>query len=381
MIILNWPKLVNKYENSSLLSFKNKAASSHFAEKNTQNDAFEPSHIFIARKRAEMLKNAANVFAENNKNERAIDFYKAAIEINPDYIDVYHNLAKTYKNIGQVNNAIVTYEQALQVSPNNIEALAKIGECYKDMGEYDKSANYLQRAVGIDSKYDLAWRLLKETANLKLAGTNPEQAQREKDQQAQENLTKSIGLIKVFLSKEARDDLRDVEFVFNDTNSLSGHKNIAQYENDKRRIVITDKYIWAAPQIISAYIAHEAVHARDHDAYTSIKEEQDAYRESAKFWVAHNDGVEDPEMDFVVKLYRDSPESLDKKVEEIYSSRDSSIQKFSPKHGIAAQSFEPDHVSTGFDRVKEFFTNMFSERKNAANPQVSSDQGLLSHLK
>ena len=381
MIILNCLKLINKTSDSNALNFKNQDANSHLAEKMPPNDVFEPSLVFIARKRAEILKNAANVFAGNNQNERAINFYKAAIEIKPDYVDAYHNLAKTYKSIGQDNNATATYEQVLQVSPNDIEALAKIGECYKDTGEYDKATNYLQRAVGIDSKYDPAWRFLKETTNLKLAGTNPALAQREKDQQVQENLAKSIGLIKVFLSKEAHDDLRDVQFVFNDTNALSGHKNIAQYENDKRRIVITDKYTWAAPQIISAYIAHEAVHARDHDAYTSIKEEQDAYREAAKFWVAHNNGVKDPEMDFVSQLYLGSPENLDKKVEEIYSSRDSSIQKFSPKHGIAAQSFEPNYVSTGFDRVKEFFTNIFSERKNTANSQISPNQGLLSHLR
>ena len=135
-------------------------------------------------------------------------------------------------------------------------------------------------------------------------------------------------------------DLSNINIMFDKTASMSGTANIAQYEHGRKRIVVTDKYNYAAPELVSAYLVHEFVHAKDNDAYTSVAEEQDAYRAAAKFWLLNANGVKDSEMDYAAGLYKKSPESLDERVAEIYKLRDPGISMTSPNHGsnVAASS-------------------------------------------
>ena len=186
-----------------------------------------------------------------------------------------------------------------------------------------------------------------------------------------------MDLFKKYAPKDIATDASDVKFVFSATDSMSGHGNIAQYEDEYRKIVVTNKYVWAAPEVIAAYLVHESVHAKDHDPYTSIKEEQDAYKESVKFWIAHNNGIKDPEMDYAASLYLVSSESLDNKVAEVYFSRDPSIAKVSPHHGLPAQGLFALGIKHGIDKVTNFVKSLLSLNQPQLAAQTSSDQGLL----
>ena len=93
-----------------------------------------------------------------------------------------------------------------------------------------------------------------------------------------------------------------------------------------------DDFVYANPTLVATYIVHENIHAKDNDPYTSIREEQDAYRAQCEFWLKHGQGIEDPEMDFVVGLYKKSAEDLDKRVAEIYHLRDKNIPETSYNH-------------------------------------------------
>ena len=113
---------------------------------------------------------------------------------------------------------------------------------------------------------------------------------------------------------------------------MGGTGNIAQYENHKNTITVSDSYIYASSQVIAAYLVHEALNAHDNDAYTSVREEQDAYELAAKFWIKHANGIKDPEMDYAAGLYLQSPKTLKDRVGEIYKLRDPSIPMTSPNH-------------------------------------------------
>ena len=67
-------------------------------------------------------------------------------------------------------------------------------------------------------------------------------------------------------------------------------------------MTVSEKYKYAPAQLIAAYIIHESVHAHDKDSYTSIREEQDAYKIATEFWIANSKGVEDPEMDYAASF-------------------------------------------------------------------------------
>ncbi|NLF83894.1 MAG: tetratricopeptide repeat protein [Candidatus Gastranaerophilales bacterium] len=298
----------------------------------TASDSFTMSQGYVNRKLSEKYKGIADDYARKEQNNIAIDYYRRAITTKPDYAQSYYNLARVYERRGDIDQAIEIYEELLSEKPDEPEAQTLIGKCYKDKGDYTTAKTIFEKAVQIDPKYDFASRSLKEIDNLILAQTDPMKAEAQKQEAAQRNMGEALGMVNQYVSPKTREILNNLTIEFADTDSLSGYQNIAQYENHNKRIVITKDYLWAAPEITAAYIVHEAVHARDQDGLSSIKEEQDAYELSVRFWLEHNNGVKDPELDYASGLYKDSPELLKSKVAETYRSRDKSMPESSPNH-------------------------------------------------
>lgn len=331
-------------------------------------DTYSFSNFSWAKKKAELYKKAGNECVNNNLYSKAINLYQKAIADDPDYGDAYFNLAKTFKNIGETDKAILNYEKYLKIDPNDAEVLSNLGECYKDKKLYTKAQKVLEKAIAIDPKMDFAVRQYKEIEYLKFKEIDPASADMRREGYATENMKKSLNLIKQFYPPQVISQLKDITFCFDETDSLSGHQNIAQYENSNRRIVVTNKYVWASPEVIGSYLAHEIIHSLDRDAITSIKEEQEAYTKSVEFWNKFSNGIKDPEMDFAASLYNSSPEALDNKVAEIYTTRDNSIPLVSPHHGLAAKELR-DKEEVGLFKaitanIKSFFINLFSKKQH-----------------
>lgn len=324
-------------------------------------DTLSFSSAFLNRQVSIKYKNQGDEYARNNENEKAIFYYKKAVSITPELIQPYYNLAKIYKEKGQLNQVIKTYQELLGIRPEEIEAQTLLGDIYLEQEKYGAALTAYKKAIEIDPKYDLANRSLKKLENLILAGENPIKADSIKRQVAQNNLKKSLSLVNEHAAPEISGALRDIDITFDKTDSLSGYQNIAQYENHNNRIVITSDYIWAAPEIVAAYVIHEAVHAKDKDGLSSIREEQDAYHSSIEFWIAHNNGVKDPELDYAAGLYRENPDKLNKKVAQTYRSRDKSIPEYSPNH------IPPDQEGF-FSRLKIYFFGLKSQVSNNSVP-------------
>ena len=295
-------------------------------------DAFVFSNTFVQKRLSEKLKEAGDGHVRNNQETKAIYYYEKAIKEKPDYVSPYYNLARIYEKTGKLDQAINTYQNLIQVKPDEVEAQTLIGNCFKEKGDYDTARQMYSKAVEIDPKYDFAARALREIDYRLLSLRDPRQAETIKQQTAEKNLKDALVLVNAHAAPHLTKDLHKIAIIFDETDSLAGHKNIAQYENNSRKIAITNDYIWTAPEITAAYIVHEAVHAKDKDGISSIREEQDAYEESIKFWIAHNNGIKDPELDYAADLYRENPHKLRQKVGETYRSRDASMYEYSPYH-------------------------------------------------
>lgn len=289
-----------------------------------------------ASKKAQELKEKGNDYLKYNELDNAINCYKQAISISPEYTDAYFNLGKAYILKEEYQNAVKALEKAAQLSPKDTEILTTLGESYKNNGQYLNAVNIFETALKLDPYSDYTKRNLEETKNLQLAVFNLAQAQKEKQAQAQQNLTKAINIAKNQFSKDFTKSLSDLTIAFDTTDKMGGRSNIAQYEHAKRKITVTEDFVWANPNLVGAYLVHEFIHAKDNDAYTSVTEEQDAYEVSAKFWLKFKKTtkppVDDPEMDYVIDLYKKSPESLRQRVAEIYRLRDPNISETSPNH-------------------------------------------------
>lgn len=278
------------------------------------------------------LTSKGDSYLKTNDFDNAIKCYEQAVQSNPDSTDTYYSLGKAYKGKEDYKNAIKNLETYTDAKPDDSEATIALGECYDKQGLYSQAQEAFQTVIAKDPTNDLAKRNLLETQNNVQSIYDPIGAMKAKRTQAINNLTSALTMAQNYLPAGFLKDMGNLSIVFDKTAKLGGTPNIAQYEHDKNRITVTDTYIYAAPQIVTAYLVHEFVHAKDNDPYTSVTEEQDAYKKSAEFWSQNAQGLEDPEMDYVAGLYKQSPEALDNRVAEIYKLRDPGIAQISPNH-------------------------------------------------
>ena len=52
------------------------------------------------------------------KKEEAIESYRKAIKIDPNYVDAYNNLGNALDGIGKKEEAIESYRKAIKIDPN-----------------------------------------------------------------------------------------------------------------------------------------------------------------------------------------------------------------------------------------------------------------------
>ena len=267
-----------------------------------------------------------------NKHQEAIDCYQKILADNPDDKTIYKKLAKAQFGLKDYGNAEKNFKVYLENKPEDSDVIIELGETQRQMGHYKDALNSFEKAKNLDKTNDLAKRSILETKNNMLAVYSPEKAKKEKAEYAEKNLQEAMKMTVNYMTPSYMKELQDVKIQFGETASMGGTGNIAQYENGKKAITVSNSYIYASPQVIAAYLSHESVHAHDKDPYTSITEEQDAYEIATKFWIKNSNGVSDPEMDYAADLYKKSPETLKTRVKEIYTLRDPQIAETSPNH-------------------------------------------------
>lgn len=301
--------------------------------KNCNNCYIQPKNLprFSGSDISDFLAQGDKALNENRYSE-ALSYYEKANQLNPSENVVYRKLAKTQFHMKDYASSEKNYEKYLENAPDDVDSWIELGETQRQAGFYQKALKSFEKAQSMDSSNDLANRSILETKNNILSIFYPQKAQAEKAEYAAKNLRAALDMTVKYMTPEYMQGLSDVTVAFGETASMGGTSNIAQYENYKNTITISNSYIYAAPQVIAAYLSHESVHAHDNDAYTSIREEQDAYQIATKFWIKNANGIKDPEMDYAASLYEQSPTTLNNRVAEIYKLRDPDIAETSPNH-------------------------------------------------
>lgn len=279
----------------------------------------------------EALNKCENYVKQNNLDAAVLE-YKKLISLYPNLPQPYLGLAKTYKLKKELDYAETNFKIYLEKKSDDVESIVLLGEVLKEKGKYSLANEQFEKALKLDPYSDYARRNLLESNNYILSSYSLDLGLYDKLSFSKQNLKKAIQIAIDYLPSDYTNDLLDVTVSLSHTDSLGGRNNIAQYEHSKRKITISKDYTYASPELLAAYLIHEFVHAKDNDSYTSIAEEQDAYRASAIFWSRNSANIKDPEMDYVVSLYSQSSKALDQKVAEIYKLRDPFISDTSPFH-------------------------------------------------
>lgn len=88
--------------------------------------------------------------------DAAIDSFKQALNIKPDYAEVYCNMGLAQAEQGELEAAIASYNKALKIKPDIAEAHYNIGNAQKDKGETESAIASFKQALKIKPNYSEA---------------------------------------------------------------------------------------------------------------------------------------------------------------------------------------------------------------------------------
>ncbi|MDD2914462.1 MAG: tetratricopeptide repeat protein [Gallionella sp.] len=87
------------------------------------------------------------VFMELNEVEPAQEQFRKAISLDPENIEPYINLAKSYWYVEDLLQAIHWFDEALKIAPGNAELHLHLGTVLRDAGRPELALPYMQSAV------------------------------------------------------------------------------------------------------------------------------------------------------------------------------------------------------------------------------------------
>lgn len=118
----------------------------------------EEANIFIA----DIHYHLGNAYCHTNNLSLAIDHYKQATSLNPDYINAYINCGIAYNKSKQYNLAISNFEKAKSLGSENVGVHYNLGLAYRKINNYEMAFNNIQIALSLNPDHELANNFLKD---------------------------------------------------------------------------------------------------------------------------------------------------------------------------------------------------------------------------
>jgi Flp pilus assembly protein TadD len=99
------------------------------------------------------LVDAADKMAEDKKWPEAIDAYKLAIRLDPNYSPAYGGLGDAYFNGGNWEQALVAYKEQVRLAHNDAQAQYDLGYFYNAAGRHGEAFAPLVKATSLDPTF------------------------------------------------------------------------------------------------------------------------------------------------------------------------------------------------------------------------------------
>jgi len=92
------------------------------------------------------------VYLALNQKNNALNNFKKAIQLSPNFVEAYVNIANIYKDSKHQKESLVYYDSALRIKPDFDIALLNKGNLLLDMGKYHEAADNYNKAIAINPK-------------------------------------------------------------------------------------------------------------------------------------------------------------------------------------------------------------------------------------
>jgi Flp pilus assembly protein TadD len=114
--------------------------------------------------KAESLEFQALVWAlrgyregEAGKHEQAVQAYREAIRLKPDFAEAWINLGVAYADLGQYQQAVQAYREAIRLKADFAPAWYNLGNSYGKLGRPQEVAQASREAIRLKPDYAEAW--------------------------------------------------------------------------------------------------------------------------------------------------------------------------------------------------------------------------------
>ena len=105
---------------------------------------------------AQALHKRCWIYEERQERDAALKDCTRAIELKPDYRDVYYHRATVHLNRGDYDQAIADYDRTIAWDPDAVGALTLRGMAYAKKGDYDRAIADFTRALKLRPDFGMA---------------------------------------------------------------------------------------------------------------------------------------------------------------------------------------------------------------------------------
>lgn len=110
----------------------------------------------LATVQAEECFKQGKSYSESLQYSKAIEEYKRAIKLKPDYAEAYYSLGEAYLRSSwhgvdkqEANSALEAYKQAIRIQPHYSEAHLGLGITYRCLNRYDEAIEAIEQSIQI----------------------------------------------------------------------------------------------------------------------------------------------------------------------------------------------------------------------------------------